>query len=86
MSVNHLSVDFNQAVEQSGMEFRSVVKMEEMGMGATSIWKLCKAVGLDKNLTRMCLYGKDDQGEHTSVTVRREGKGIQSESTTPNRE
>ena len=48
--------------------------MEEMGMGATSIWILCKAVGLDKNLTRMCLYGKDDQGGHTSVTVKSETK------------
>lgn len=74
MSVNHLSVDVNQAVEQSGMEFRSKNnKMEEMGMGATSIWKLCKAVGLDKT-SKMCLYGKDDQGEHTSVTVKSETK------------
>lgn len=74
MSVNHLSVDFNQAVEQPGTEFRSVVKMEEMGVGAPSIWIVCKAVGLDKNLTRMCLYGKDDQGGHTSVRVKSETK------------
>ena len=74
MSVNHLSVDFNQAVEQPGMEFRSVVKMEEMGVGATSIWIVCKAVGLDKNLTRMSLFGKDDQGGHTNITVKSETK------------
>lgn len=48
--------------------------MEELGMGATSIWILCKAVGLDKNLARICLYGKDDQGGHTNVTVKSETK------------
>ena len=43
--------------------------MEEISLGAASIWVVCKAIRLDEKLTTMSLDGKDEQGGRTSIRV-----------------